>query len=74
MHAKWVLDKKTFGFMESPGQEFTVGQVGQSGRLALQSSKEAHIRNAANEFTQRQQTIQIKDPDTGEEGPYHVVM
>ena len=57
-----------------PEQDFTVGQIKESGRLALESNKEAHIRNAANQYIQTRQTIKVTDPATGEEGPYHVVV
>ena len=70
---EWVLDRQTFAYMPH-GEDFTVGQIKESGRLALESNKEAHVRNAANQYIQTSQTIQVTDPETGEEGPYHVVV
>ena len=39
---EWVLDRQTFDYKRHSGQEFTVGQIRESGRLALESNKESH--------------------------------
>ena len=77
---EWVLDRQTFDYKRHGdkvtrlSQEFTVGQIREPGRLALQSNKEAHIRDAAHQFIQTRRTIKAKGPDTGEDGPSHIVM
>ena len=68
---EWALGRQTFDYnrhgdkVTRLGQGFTVGQIRESGRLALQSNKEAHISDAAHQCIQSRRTIKAKDPDTG---------
>ena len=71
---EWVLDHPTFDYKRHPEQNFTVGQIKESGRLALGSNKEAHIRDAAHQFILTQTPIRSKDPDTGKTETYYPVM
>ena len=76
---EWALDKVTFDYKQhrhetTGSQPFTVGQIRESGRLALESNKGAHVRSAAHRFIQTRRKIKAKDPETGEDGPYHIVM
>ena len=76
----WVLDTETFDYRQRQNkiteelERFTVGQIRESGQLALESNKEAHIRDAAHQLIRTMRTIKAKDPLTNEEGQYHVVM
>ena len=70
---EWQLDKFTFEYKRDPDQEFTVGQIRVSGQLALESNKQAHIRDAAHQFIQTRRTLLARDPDTNEINRYHIV-
>ena len=54
----WVLDRETFDYkyhhdeITRLSQPFTVGQIRESGRLALESNKEAHVRTHTRTHTQ----------------------
>ena len=68
----WQFDKETFEY--TPREEpMTVGQM--KGRLlAADADKETHAREAAQAWIKKRQTILVRDPSTGEDAEYHVVL
>ena len=83
----WVLDKETFEYTSrdpEEGKSFTVGKLKAQARplprrpplplLATDAEREQHVRDAANAWIRQQKKITAKDPLTGEEGEYHVVL
>ena len=51
----------------------TVAQTKINMMMANDREKENHARDAAIKYIERQQTIIVRDPNTGEEGEYHIV-
>ena len=51
----------------------TVAQTKINMMMANDREKEKHARAAAQQYIERQPTIIVRDPNTGEEGEYHVV-
>ena len=83
----WVLDKETFEYTSrdpEEGKGFTVGKLKAQARplprrpplplLATDAEREQHVRDAAHAWIRQQKKITAKDPLTGEEGEYHVVL
>ena len=52
----------------------TVAQTKINMMMANDREKENHARDAAQKYIERQPTIIVRDPNTGEEGEYHIVL
>ena len=52
----------------------TVAQTKINMMMANDREKENHARDAAIKYIERQPTIIVRDPNTGEEGEYHIVL
>ena len=67
-------DPDTRKYMSADDKEvITVAQTKINMMMANDREKENHARDAAQKYIERQPTIIVRDPNTGEEGEYHLV-
>ena len=77
---RWQFDREynenpdTEKYMAADDKEvITVAQTKVNMMMANDREKENHARDAAQKYIERQPTIIVRDPNTGEEGEYHIV-
>ena len=61
-------------YKQASEEIITVGQLEMNMMTANDPEKENHAREAAQRYISTRPTITVRDPFTGEEGPYHIVL
>lgn len=71
---QFVQDDEGDEYQQSGDNDITVGQLKINMMTATDTEKENHAREAAQRYISTRPTITVRDPSTGEEASYHIVV